>query len=127
MLIIVGQNPRLRIANFCSNNREKNPGVESITEQRNPFRDVWVSEVAMASSRDLREAAIFFSSFRRFRGALNDLRFLICIKMFILKLQARNPEKLLQANIQSPTRIKISINQMFIRLFSHRFVNRDSI
>ena len=46
------------------------------------------------------------------RGALNDLSFLICIKMFILKLQARNPEKILQANIQSPTRIKISRNQM---------------
>ena len=66
MLIIVGQNPRLRIANFCSNNREKNPGVESITEQRNPFRDVWVSEVAMASSRDLREAAKYLSSLQRF-------------------------------------------------------------
>ena len=33
------------------------------------------------------------------------------IKMFIQKLQARNPDKLLQANIQSPTRIKISIKK----------------
>ena len=32
-------------------------------------------------------------------GALNEITFLICIKMFILKLQARNTEKLLQANI----------------------------
>ena len=51
--------------------------------------------------------------------------FLICIKMFILKLQARNPENLLQANMQSPTRTKIPINQMFVRLFSYRFVNID--
>ena len=53
--------------------------------------------------------------------------FLICIKMFIRRLQASNPEILLQANIQSPTRTKISINQMFVRLFSHRFVYRDLI
>ena len=44
----------------------------------------------------------------------DKLNLLICIKIFILKLQARNPEKLLQADIQSPTRIKISINQMCI-------------
>ena len=43
------------------------------------------------------------------RGALNDLLFFIFIKMFTLKLQARNPKKLLQAKIQSHTRIKISM------------------
>ena len=59
--------------------------------------------------------------------ALNDLFFLIFIKMFILKFQARNAEKLLQANLQSPTRIKISRNQMCMRLFFHRFINRDLI
>ena len=45
--------------------------------------------------------------------------------MFILKFQARKAEKLLQANLQSPTRIKISRNQMCMRLFFHRFVNRE--
>ena len=51
--------------------------------------------------------------------------YFICIKMFILKFQASNAEKLLQANIQSPTRIKISRNQMCMRLFFHRFVYKD--
>ena len=46
-------------------------------------------------------------------------------QMFILKFQARNAEKLLQANLQTPTRIKISRNQMCMRSFFHRFVNRD--
>ena len=49
---------------------------------------------------------------------------LICIEMFILKLQARDPEKLWQAHIQSPTRIKMLINQISVR-FSHRFVYRE--
>ena len=59
------------------------------------------------------------------RYLLNKLKTQICIKMFILKLQASNPEKLLQANLQSPTRIKISKNHMIMRLFFHRFVYKD--
>ena len=39
-------------------------------------------------------------------GALNDLFYSICIKMFILKFQASNAEKLQEANIQSPTKIQ---------------------
>ena len=42
------------------------------------------------------------------RFICNKPNTMICIKMFILKLQARNLEKLLQANKQSPTRIKMS-------------------
>ena len=51
--------------------------------------------------------------------------FFIFIKMFILKFQARNAEKVLQANLQSPTRREISRNQMGMRLSFHIFVNRD--
>ena len=44
----------------------------------------------------------------------NNLNTLICIKMLILKFKARVLEKLMQANVRSPSKIKISRNQMFI-------------
>ena len=68
---------------------------------------------------------VFCETYSACTRALNDLFFLIFIKMFILKFQASNSEKLLQANLQSPTRIKISRNQRCMRLFLHRFVYRD--
>ena len=46
--------------------------------------------------------------------------------MFILKLQARHPEKLLQANIQSPTRIKIQEIKCVLGYFSQIRLQRQN-
>ena len=69
--------------------------------------------------------SIYLLFSNRWSDIFEKIKTLIFIKMFIPRLQVRNPEKILQANKQSPTGIKISVNKIRIRLFSQRLVFRD--